>query len=302
VPDGLTVAAAVVLSLSAPLSGWLAFRRDRPAIAWFMFGALSGPLAIGVLLLAPPGRCPRCDAAVVGWPTECATCGWHFRGRPAGSSVLPTAVADTIDAQAAPIEATLVTPPAARTAPARRDGSRGQRARELAVAARSPVRESRVHAGVYAGATGLWPRLVGSSIEGAVPDGRSAGESADDGPPGGGSAADTAGEHGVQMIATGIFTGGSARLEIGSRYAIGRDGHSLVILGPVDRTPNEVQLAVPIEAIDLLAIEDRVTVASRAEAHDRLAMAFILAAGLRGRALEEALADVTAAATAAELS
>ncbi|MEK6720761.1 MAG: hypothetical protein AABZ33_08850 [Chloroflexota bacterium] len=125
---------------------------------------------------------------------------------------------------------------------------------------------------------------------------------AHDVPPGGGADADPAGEHGVQTIATGIFTGGSARLEIGSRYGIGRDGHSLVILGPVDRTPNEVQLAVPIETIDLLAIEDRVTVASRAEAHDRLAMAFISAAGLRGRALEEALADVTAAATAPESS
>jgi hypothetical protein len=95
------------------------------------------------------------------------------------------------------------------------------------------------------------------------------------------------------MVASGIFTGGSVRLEIGLRYGICRDGPNLVILGPVDRTPNQVQAVLPVDEIDLLSIEDRVTVA-RAGGQDRLAMAFISAAGLRGRALEEALADVTA--------
>ncbi len=295
-PDGLTVAAAVVLSVSAPLSGWLAFRRDRPPVAWFIFGALSGPLALGVLLLAPPGHCPRCDMTVAGWPAACATCGWRFRGRPAMADVVLAEEADTMDAQPPPLEPTFAPRPTGGRAPARYVGSQRQRTGKIAVEQPSLVRES---AG-RAGARGLWPRLVGSATERGVPDLQSSAESDGEGWPAGGSAADASVDHGVQMVATGIFTGGSARLEIGSRYAIGRDGHSLVILGPVDRTPNEVQFSVPIETIDLLAMEDRVTVASRADAHDRLAMAFISAAGLRGRALEEALADVTAVAAAPE--
>ena len=368
-PEGLTFAIAAVLAISAPLTGSIAFRRDRPPAAWFIFGALSGPLALAILLVAPPGRCPRCDAIVHGWPASCTSCGRRFGGaslvslaqasaevtgrsadeatgheapepigqpaatigQPAGAEIRRPARATTRRAPFMP-----VTPAADRPLEfePRRIDARRRRASEpwvLDVPAHSPslvplsgrLAEGPSSAGSErptssdrpsgsdrqapserpvgserpggeTAPTGLWPRLVARAASDDPPvrvlSNRSAeGEpdTAPDGPSGAG----------LHMIASGIFTGGSVRLEIGLRYGIYRDGPNLVILGPVDRTPDHVQAVLPIAEIDLLSIADKVTVA-RSGGHDRLAMAFISAAGLRGKALEDALADVTAHATA----
>jgi hypothetical protein len=92
-----------------------------------------------------------------------------------------------------------------------------------------------------------------------------------------------------------VYAGGSVNLEVGARYVIGRDGQSLVVLGPVDRTPHEIRVTLPMDRVDLLSIDDRVLVTARDRERDRLSFAFVAAAGLRGRALEDALADVTRA-------
>lgn len=53
----------------------LAIERRRSRPAWWLFGAILGPIALALLWVAPPGTCPRCDAPIVGWPRACAKCG-----------------------------------------------------------------------------------------------------------------------------------------------------------------------------------------------------------------------------------
>jgi len=59
----------------APLSAWLADRRDRSVGVWLVLGALAGPLAAAIVAVAPPGRCAACGTGVSGWPERCASCG-----------------------------------------------------------------------------------------------------------------------------------------------------------------------------------------------------------------------------------
>jgi hypothetical protein len=75
VPDTLLVLLVLVAGVFAPLSAWFAARRSRQPIIWFAFGALIGPLALALLALAPPGRCPSCGAPIEGWPSTCRQCG-----------------------------------------------------------------------------------------------------------------------------------------------------------------------------------------------------------------------------------
>ena len=81
VADNLLVLVVLAAAVFAPLSGWFAAQRSRPPVVWFVFGALIGPLALALLALAPPGRCPSCAAPVQGWPSTCRSC-----GRPLGAT------------------------------------------------------------------------------------------------------------------------------------------------------------------------------------------------------------------------
>lgn len=94
-----------VASVFAPLSAWFAARRSRHPGIWFVFGALLGPVAMGLIAIAPPGRCPSCAEPVHGWVTTCAHC-----GRPLGGPWGP----DMSDAVMAPADAPVVAVEGAR--------------------------------------------------------------------------------------------------------------------------------------------------------------------------------------------
>ena len=65
-----TVALIISALVFAPLASYLAGRRARSAAMWFLLGVVLGPLAIVLLLFAPPGRCPDCGERVRGWPRQ----------------------------------------------------------------------------------------------------------------------------------------------------------------------------------------------------------------------------------------
>lgn len=74
--------------------------RDRNAVLWAVFGAVLGPVAIALLALAPPARCPECGAPNGGWQPLCAACRATEGPVPAagvgyGSERAPTAAAPT---------------------------------------------------------------------------------------------------------------------------------------------------------------------------------------------------------------
>ena len=90
VPDNLLVVVVLAAGVFAPLTGWFATRRARQPLVWFLFGGLIGPLALAVLALAPPGRCPSCAAPVEGWPTSCRQCGRAFGPVPDPATAVST--------------------------------------------------------------------------------------------------------------------------------------------------------------------------------------------------------------------
>lgn len=77
---GLPLVLFVAVVLFAPVTAWLANRRDRSPGVWFLLGALAGPIATLIVAVAPPGRCPACGSSVRGWPVACAACGTAFEG------------------------------------------------------------------------------------------------------------------------------------------------------------------------------------------------------------------------------
>jgi hypothetical protein len=78
--DAIPVTLIVIAGIFAPLVGFVAGRRARNPAIWFVYGALTGPVALVVLLAAPAGRCPDCDTPVAGWPATCRTCGASVGG------------------------------------------------------------------------------------------------------------------------------------------------------------------------------------------------------------------------------
>ena len=56
--DNLPIVLVLVAGVFAPLTGWFAPRRSRQPVLWFLFGAVLGPVALALLAIAPPGRCP----------------------------------------------------------------------------------------------------------------------------------------------------------------------------------------------------------------------------------------------------
>ena len=123
----LPVLALVVSGIIfAPMASWLAVQRGRSWAAWFAFGVALGPIAVGLLLAAPPGRCPSCGTRTRGWPRQCEGCGFEFRSGQAGSAEVDVISAPTSIASHAPEPAGVIrhiTPLPAPTEPGRRSAT-----------------------------------------------------------------------------------------------------------------------------------------------------------------------------------
>jgi hypothetical protein len=71
----------------------------------------------------------------------------------------------------------------------------------------------------------------------------------------------------AQLLGSGIYLGGSApggtnvaRLEVGDRYGLARDGDELQILGPVTFDPERIVARVPLEGTTVEVIADRLVI------------------------------------------
>jgi len=230
---------ALSATLFGPVAGWFAGRRDRHPVVWLVFGALLGPIALLVLAIAPPGRCPSCDFPVEGWPSRCPNCEWPFSARTRGQ-----VGRRPLRAKAFGID--------------EGTGRRGEPSSPIplpigrAPRARSE-RRGETSVGVLAGGTVARPAEL-HSLEA------------------------------TDVLATGVYFGGTARLIVGSRYAIARHSTQLRLLGPVDRDPAIVALERPLSAVTATAIGDRLII-SEARG-DRLAIALGALAGANGPQLE----------------
>ena len=99
-------------------------------------------------------------------------------------------------------------------------------------------------------------------------------------------AAATAGE----VLSTGIYLSGNARLEIGGCYALSRVGDRWRVFGPVDAGQITVRHEGLLESLEVTAMEDRV-ILSAAEGRSSLAIVMRPIGGMRAEDLEHALAS-----------
>jgi len=210
----------------APMASWLAVQRGRSWAAWFLFGVALGPIAVGLLLMAPPGRCPACGTRTRGWPRRCEGCGVEFRRQPA-------ATASDVDGAPTTIE--------------RPEPEPGR------VARRASPAESVVEPGRRS-ATTLGRRATPEATP--APVSRSIGT--------------------VAILGSGIFIGGSASLQIGSRYFLAKVGTKLHVLGPIHISPSAVAARITladVEAATVLA--DRLLINGRAGTNVSLAFSSV---------------------------
>jgi hypothetical protein len=92
----------------------------------------------------------------------------------------------------------------------------------------------------------------------------------------------------TSLLATGVFTGGTAGLVVGARYAIVRAGPEFQVLGPLDSSPDSVVLRRPLDELDPLCVNDRCIISHRSQP-TRALIAMRGIAGLTGEQLEAGL-------------
>jgi hypothetical protein len=263
----------VSAAVFGPLSGWFAGRRDRHPVVWLAFGALLGPLALLLLYVAPPGRCSMCDTPVRGWASICAVCGAPLTnaagaGRYQARERTPIGpVTPALDVEAQP---SFEPPPPMRTPPVLTmlapQGVEGGVATDVPPPIRLPVE-----------------RPVASRIR--RPDfsdrpARSVTRASYDGD----------GEAAAEVLATGVYFGGTAGLAVGGRYVITRHGPLFRLLGPVDLDPTRVALERPLGRLSAVAVGERLVITEGDGSRVSLAIGMGALAGMNGPELERALA------------
>jgi hypothetical protein len=85
-------------------------------------------------------------------------------------------------------------------------------------------------------------------------------------PGGGGSAAQPAATRGTaetEILATGVFVGGSVHLSLGARYAIARRKRTFEVRGPVDIAPGVLRLERAMTGLDATVVADRLVVTEK---------------------------------------
>lgn len=314
--DNLPLVVALTAGVFAPISGWLATRRSRNAAVWFVFGALIGPVAPVLLAIAPPGRCPVCDAPVDGWPAACELCGTTFgRGVAADLPSAPshTEIAPRTEVRPAPAPAESGVAVAAELGPSSRPtrmrrprtsgaGSGARRAARTtvptSVPTSVPIDRLPARPAQDSGSTDLHPpRIVPPPLPPPAPPpaiparsmtdervtrGRSTrGRSGRRQAPAEGAAAG-------EVLSTGVYLSGNAGLEIGATYALARVDDRLRIFGPVDAGQLTVRHEGDIDDFEVTAVDDRVIIAGRS-GRSSLAIIFRAIGGMRPVDLEHAL-------------
>jgi hypothetical protein len=306
--DNLPLVVALTAGVFAPISGWLATRRSRNAALWFVFGALIGPVAPVLLAIAPPGRCPVCDAPVDGWPTACEQCGTAFgRGIPVELPVAPSRVEMATGTEVrrpapasdeAPLEVAADPRPPSRPTRMRRPrtssaGSGVRRTARTTVPPSVPIdRLPARHTQDFGSADLRPPRIVPPPAPPPIParpmtDERVAsrrdtrGRSGRRPAPAEGAAAG-------EVLSTGVYLSGNAGLEIGATYALARVDDRLRIFGPVDAGQLTVRHEGDIDDFEVTAVDDRVIIAGRS-GRSSLAIIFRAIGGMRPVDLEHAL-------------
>ena len=96
----------------------------------------------------------------------------------------------------------------------------------------------------------------------------------------------TAGD--TEILATGVFVGGSVHLSLGARYAIARRKRTFEVRGPVDIAPGVLRLEHPMAGLDATVVADRLVVTEKTAGRPKFVMVFQSLAVQEGVDLESA--------------
>ncbi len=270
----LPIALLLVVGICAPVTGWFARRRYRSPVVWFALAALTGPIATILLAVAPPGRCPNCEAPVVGWPISCDRC--HARLRDGAMLTAPAAPARQPARQLAPQSAQ----PWAHTLPADHPATASILERAAIVAPPTPIDAARAGHRRDARPTSLGTRPGSAAALSVAPPVITASAYQ--------IATGPTEQRTGDVLSTGVYISGNAGLEIGACYAIARSDNLLRVFGPVDAGQLTIRHEGLISDFEVTAMDDRVIIAGR-EGRSTVAIVFRTIGGMRAEQLEEAL-------------
>ena len=283
-----------------PLSGWLAGRRDRHPVVWFVFGAVLGPIAVLLLFAAPPGRCWMCDTPVRGWVSICAACGAPLTsaagaGRYQGTERWPARAA-AAGARAA-LRSTAGAPNVGMPTPPVLTMLRSQGAEPspepLPSRETVPAREAFTGREAFASREAVPSPEVVPSPPIVLPIGRPARPRRPELPDrAAGAPRRSSPEHDAgtaEVLATGVYFGGTAGLAVGARYVIVRHDPVLRLLGPVDLDPTRVALERPLARLVAVSVGERLIITEGNGARVAMALGLGALAGMTGPQLELAL-------------
>lgn len=235
------------------VAAWrLARGRDRVPAVWFAFGAVLGPVALALLLAAPPGRCRSCLTPTRGWLTVCAWCHQDVRVVPVQTRILLAKMSQ------API-------------PRERSGAKVH-ARPMENGGPIPWRVDASQASGF----GL-PR-VGGIVRRAADRSSSAGVGR------GTATKDTRARTKRQTVdaaalATATYIAGTTDLEPGGRYVITIEKSRLRLLGPVDVDPLAVALDFDVADMDASVTGGRLLISQHRDGSGAV-LAFMAVAGM----------------------
>jgi hypothetical protein len=257
---------AVFALVFGPLAGRLALERQRQPIVWLIFGALLGPIALAILLLAPPGVCPRCNEPVAGWPSDCVYCG-EYLTPPLAARI----------ARVFPADATPPPPPISEPIPLRptaaasvaRYGTPTRPPVEAPIRHRAPDAFDSISTQPEPGWTARLATLARAPV--AIQDDGHAAANGNGTMPLGDTSASTSGgsqrftvpvflpppgpldppTEDPTIVAVGVYVSGTERLTIAGRYAIGHAHGRLKVLGPYETNPRKLAIDWDLTAIDI---------------------------------------------------
>lgn len=257
---------------------------DRFAAAWFVFGAILGPVALIILWLAPPAWCRVCLMPTRGMLNTCWWCGTRFRGQTPSSETRAMAHAMAVPATGAggrssdvrgtdettATQATTVVAPPVAAAPSA-DGHPGSSAaaptiepdvfpspRDAPPVTAAPAQSEPVPVMEAPPAS---RRRRRSSAVSRPPEAAPA--TARPQPPDAPRAAQAVASSNPArptITATAVFYSGTVRLELGGRYGFIVEGGHLRIVGPLSPS--------------VIAFERPLAGATVAVAHGRLLLTF----------------------------
>jgi hypothetical protein len=249
-------ALGVLALIFGPLAAWSADQRQRNPGVWLLFGALLGPIALVLLRASPPAQCWNCSESTVGFESRCAMCGADLR------TSHPTAPA------AQQGEDPQVAPPVLRSVPAgpSRPVSLSRRlAAERDQVPPTPLPDRLSALGAHRPDTS--PALVPGGPDQARPE--------------------------VTMLAMGVLVRASASLQPGSRYLIARTRDRLHIIGPIEASPEHVELDLPLAGAEANMVADRLVITGRSDGNSRRSfmLAFQAVVSMTGTPVDEAIME-----------